>query len=98
MTEEELFQFCVCEVGITPFEYYDLSPREIDIIAKGKIKKQRDNFEMLRKIVLFGVAGALKGKDQPLFDTDDAKVIEITKQDREETLNMLNDIFGSEVN
>lgn len=94
ISDEELFQYCTCELGVTPFDYYDLSPKELSLIADYRSKKKKNDYEMLRKIIMIGVACALKGKDKPLFSESESKVSAISEEDRESTLKMIDDIFG----
>lgn len=50
---------------------------------------------MQRKVMMMAVACAMNGKDKPLFDLEEKEMVqEISVEERQETLNLLNEVFG----
>ena len=50
---------------------------------------------MQRKVMMMAVACAMNGKDKPLFDFEEKEMVqEISVEERQETLNLLNEVFG----
>lgn len=96
MTDEELFQHCVCELGIAPFDYYDLSPKELQLIAEYIPKKKKRDYEMQRKVIMMAVACAMNGKDKPLFEEEKEQMKPISTEERSEIFELLEKAFGGD--
>lgn len=72
-----------------------MSPKELHLIAEYVPKKRKRDYEMQRKVMMMAVACAMNGKDKPLFDFEEKEMVqEISVEERQETLNLLNEVFG----
>lgn len=50
---------------------------------------------MQRKVIMMAVTCAVSGKDKPLFELEEKeKMKEISAEERQETLKLLNEAFG----
>lgn len=72
-----------------------MSPKELHLIAEYVPKKRKRDYEMQRKVMMMAVACAMNGKDKPLFDLQEKEMVqEISAEERQETLHLLNEVFG----
>ena len=86
----------MCELGIAPFDYYDLSPKELQLIAEYIPQKRKRDYEMQRKVIMMAISCAMNGKDKPLFEEEKEQMIPVSMEERIETFDLLEEIFGGD--
>lgn len=95
ISREDLLKFVIIDLGFPPSElesFDDLTLSELLMLAEYKRQKEKEYWEMLKRAVMFGVAGVYKGKEIPMFEKP--KTQKITKEQREAEIAYLKQKFG----
>lgn len=88
-----MFKVAVSSLGISPFLYYELTYRELDLMLKGHIEKRNNDIEYDAIAVRIAIINGLKGTDYKVFGKEE-KVNEIDPVVKEQELNDLKNLFS----
>ena len=67
MTFEDMFSIATSELGISFFDYYEITPYELGLIMKGYVKKKKEDLEAICRAVKIGTYNANRGKSLKMF-------------------------------
>lgn len=88
MTYEEAFEFYTGVIGVPIKEYYESTPKELELKAKGIMERRKQEAEWQSYGVSVGVVNALSKKKVKLFDSQKS-VSQVTDDEKQEALNDL---------
>lgn len=75
-----MFEQAVGDLGWSPSEFYEASPREIYLALKGKRKAEREFFEVMAHVVTVGYARTQTKKKIQLFKDSEEELKEKVKK------------------
>ncbi len=91
---EEVYKFYVGEIGLSPDEFYDSTPAELELKAMGYFEAKKNNLRLQSYAMTAGVINALSKKKVELFKENEVKTI--TREDKMKELTYLKNEFQEE--
>jgi hypothetical protein len=90
-----MFKIATVHLGISVFDFYEMTYREIDLMLEEKYRKHKDDMETLVSVVRVGYINARTGKNYKLYD-DEGELQEnfIDPAEKEKTLKELKSEFS----
>lgn len=99
MSIGDTFGYAVGVLGLSPFSFYEMTPKELYSVIEQHQKAEQDKMDMFGFTVYNAIGTSLTGKKyKPLFsEGGKAKVNEGSAKEREETLNYFKDRFNKKL-
>lgn len=89
-----MFKLATGYLGISSFEYYELTPRELELMFEGYTEKFKNELEMYCIAIKVAIFNALKGKNHRLFSINNNKENKtISIEEKKKQLEELKRIF-----
>lgn len=92
MTIEDAYKFYTGEIGISADEFYDSTPYELELKAKGHLEAKKNSLRLKTYAISVGINNVLNKKKIDLFDTNTGTK-EITKEEKQKELEYLKQRF-----
>ncbi|WP_069649637.1 hypothetical protein [Caloranaerobacter ferrireducens] len=87
-----MFKLATGYLGISSFEYYELTPRELELMFEGYTEKYKNELEMYCIATKVAIFNAMKGKNHKLFsNNNESKLVDI--EEKKKQLDELKRIF-----
>lgn len=89
-----MFKDATVHLGISAFEFYELTYRELHMMLDTYWKKKKEDLELLSKVVQIGYVNGKAGKNYKLFNDESDDVTFINPEVKKKTLNELKGQFS----
>lgn len=78
-----MFKLATGYLGISSFDYYEMTPKELTLMFEGYTEKYKNELEMYAMAIKIAIINAMKGKNHKLFDKKNSNTIDMDKKKKE---------------
>ncbi|MEB1809025.1 MAG: hypothetical protein LPK26_17345 [Bacillaceae bacterium] len=89
-----MFKVATGYFGISPFLYYELTYRELDLMMEGYVERRKSDTENFEVAIRYGVSNALNGTSHSIYGDEEKKTNEIDPMVKKQELDYLKNLFS----